>query len=392
MPFAVNTAVRPTRTTMSPQLSSLCRPAGRPRAVAASSGLALGLLLLGAAVPAQAGEVGPAETALGALPASWVGEIPGASGPIRWHVDLAPDGTYQLRQTYLNRAPDQNFDDIGRWQLEPGSGRLVLRGGREAPVFLQPILGGSALRKLNLEGKPITSLLNDRLTRLGQPTPIDPRLHLLGQFRYLADAPSLQLCATGHTLPVAMEADYLALERAYLLNRAAGEPRLVNVEGLITNRPSMEESQGMVRSVVPERFVSLQSEAQPCPGTTEMPLRGTDWQLHRLEDGQKPALPAAGAQPVQLRLDPDSDRVSGSGGCNRLMGGFELEGPKLRFLPLASTRMACPDPQMAFERRFFNAVELVRGWRIEGGNLLLLDADGRVLLRLVAVAPPAAGG
>jgi copper homeostasis protein (lipoprotein) len=361
-------------------------------AAALPTGLAVGLLLLGAAVPTQAGEAMPVETALGPLPASWVGEIPGASGPIRWHVDLEPDGTYQLRQTYLNRAPDQNFDDIGRWQLEPDGGRLVLRGGREASVFLQPILGGSALRKLSLEGKPISSRLNDRLTRLGQPAPIDPRLQLVGQFRYLADAPSLQLCATGRTLPVAMEGDYLALERAYLLNRAAGEPRLVNMEGLITNRPSMEESQGMVRAVVPERFVSLQSEAKPCPGSTEMPLRGIDWQLHRLEDGQEPALPAAGARPVQLRLDPDSDRVSGSGGCNRLMGGFELKGPKLRFLPLASTRMACPDPQMAFERRFFNAVELVRGWRIEGGTLLLLDADGRVLLRFVAVAPPAAGG
>lgn len=362
-----------------------------PRAAALPSGLALSLLL-SAAAPAQAGKATPMETVLGPLPATWVGQIPGASGPIRWHVDLAPDGTFQLRQTYLNRAPDQNFDDIGRWQLEPGGGRLVLRGGREAPVFLQPILGGSALRKLSLEGQPIPSRLNDRLTRLGQPAPIDPRLQLLGQFRYLADAPSLQLCATGRTLPVAMEGDYLALERAYLLNRAAGEPRLVNVEGLITNRPSMEESQGMVRTVVPVRFVSLQSDAQPCPGTTEMPLRGTDWQLHRLEDGQDPAPPAAAARPVQLRLDPDSDRVSGSGGCNRLMGGFELDGRKLRFLPLASTRMACPEPLMTFERRFFSAVELVRGWRIEGGDLMLLDADDRVLLRFVAVAPPAAGG
>jgi heat shock protein HslJ len=91
---------------------------------------------------------------------------------------------------------------------------------------------------------------------------------------------------------------------------------------------------------------------------------------------------------VGLRLDPDSDRVSGSGGCNRLMGGFELDGQKLRFLPLASTRMACPEPLMAFERRYFRAVELVRGWRIDDGTLVLLDADGRPLLRFVAVARP----
>jgi len=35
-------------------------------------------------------------------------------------------------------------------------------------------------------------------------------------FRYLADAAQFEECLTGRSYPVAMEGDYLALERAYL--------------------------------------------------------------------------------------------------------------------------------------------------------------------------------
>ncbi|MEO1003219.1 MAG: META domain-containing protein [Cyanobacteria bacterium J06638_7] len=361
------------------------------RRAAIPTGLTLSLLLLAAAGPAlaRAEKAKPAQKALGPLPATWVGDLPGASGPIRWHVDLEADGTYQLRRTYLNRDPARGFDDIGRWQLEPGSGRLVLRGGREAPVFLQPILGGSALRKLDLQGRPIRSRLNDRLTRLGQPAPIDPRLNLVGLFRYLADAPSIQLCANGRTLPVAMEGEYLALERAYLQTQAAGAPRLAVLEGLITTRPSMEESQPPRRTLVVEHFARL-SDQQSCPGAEALPLRGTSWRLRSLETAGGPAQPPAG-RPVELQCDKDSDRVSGSGGCNRLMGGFSLDDKTLRFSPLASTRMACAGPVMDFERRVFRALEQVRGWRIEGSELELLDAGGRPLLRYQASSDPDTG-
>jgi copper homeostasis protein (lipoprotein) len=122
-----------------------------------------------------------------------------------------------------------------------------------------------ALRKLDLEGQPLTSGGNDRLQRLAAPEPIEPRLQLAGMFRYLADAASIRLCATGANLPVAMEGDYLLLERAYLDAQPAesrGEPMLVNLEGLITSRPSAEPGRGPVRSLVVERFVGV----HPGPG------------------------------------------------------------------------------------------------------------------------------
>ena len=209
---------------------------------------------------------------LGRLPASWLGDLAFAGGTSRWQVDLSADGSFQLRQTFLNRPAPNRFDDIGRWRIEPGSNRLVLRGGLEAPLFFQPLEGGAALAKLDLQGEPIRSRQPDRLQRLATPQPIDPRLHLAGMFRYLADAANIRLCATGARLPVAMEADYLRLERAYLKAQPAErrvQPLLVNLEGLITNRPSAEPGQPPQRTLVVERFVGVHPGRgcpQPNPG------------------------------------------------------------------------------------------------------------------------------
>jgi copper homeostasis protein (lipoprotein) len=338
------------------------------------------------------GRPGGGQGALGRLPASWRGNLPAGGGSTRWQVDLAADGSFQLRQTPLRQGSGQsNHDDIGRWRLEPGGNRLVLQGGREAPVVLEPLGQGQALRKLGLEGQPLPSGANDLLQRLALPEPIEPRLHLAGMFRYLADAASIRLCATGATLPVAMEGDYLALERAYLAARPAdapGEPLLVNLEGLITSRPSAEPGRGPVRTLVVERFVAVhpgqscpvQAAAGPAGKQPQLSLRGQRWRLQALQDGQAATLLEAPDRPPELELAADSDRLSGSGGCNRLMGGYQLEGDQLRFSQLASTQMGCPPEAMAFEQRYVRALGLARRWSIDKNNLLLQDEQGRTLL------------
>jgi uncharacterized lipoprotein YbaY len=210
---------------------------------------------------------------LGHLPASWRGDLPAGSGTTRWQVDLASDGSFQLRQTFLNRPVPNAFDDIGRWRLEPGGQRLVLQGGREAPVFFQPVAGGAQLRKLDLQGQPIRSRQNDRLQRLAAAKPIEPRLHLQGMFRYQADAARIRLCANGASLPVAMEGDYRRLEQAYLKALpagGAGRPLLVNLEGLITNRPSAEPGRRPERTLVVERFVGVHP-GKGCPQSPQTP-------------------------------------------------------------------------------------------------------------------------
>jgi len=80
---------------------------------------------------------------------------------------------------------------------------------------------------------------------------------LTGMFTYMADAATIALCGS-ERLPVAMEADYKALEAAYLKERPQiGQAMLVSVEGRIEPRPSAEESQPPRPSLVVERFVGI---------------------------------------------------------------------------------------------------------------------------------------
>lgn len=103
------------------------------------------------------------------------------------------------------------------------------------------------------------------------------RLQLTGMFTYMADAASIRLCTTGQQLPVAMEGDFLALQRAYLQARPAerpGQPLLVELQGRITQRPSMEAGQPPRPTLVVETFGTVRP-GQECPAPLVAPLRGS---------------------------------------------------------------------------------------------------------------------
>ena len=106
---------------------------------------------------------------------------------------------------------------------------------------------------------------------------------LTGMFIYMADAPVIALCGESTPRPVAMEADYKALEAAYLNERPQlGEWILVSVEGRVEPRPSAEEGQPPRETLIVQRFVGI------WPGETcgnprgDSPLRSTYWKLVRL--------------------------------------------------------------------------------------------------------------
>lgn len=69
-------------------------------------------------------------------------------------------------------------------------------------------------------------------------------------------------------------------------------------------------------------------------------------------------------------------RVSGSGGCNRLNGTFELSTDhKIKFSPLATTRMACAGNT---ESQFLTALGQTNNWSIINNQLLL--NNGKILV------------
>lgn len=116
---------------------------------------------------------------------------------------------------------------------------------------------------------------------------------------------------------------------------------------------------------------------------TDSPLRNTYWKLVRL--GGAPVEVAERQREPNLIFALHEMRVSGSGGCNRIAGPFELDGEKLRLRRLASTRMACASG-MQQEDCFLRALGTVERYRINGNHLDLIDASGTVVAEFEAVA------
>jgi heat shock protein HslJ len=79
----------------------------------------------------------------------------------------------------------------------------------------------------------------------------------------------------------------------------------------------------------------------------------------------------------------DDGIVTGMGGCNRYAGSANVDGNGIKFLPMASTRMACSAAVMRQESRFHAALEKVRSWRIDEPRqkLILLDGGGFEMMR-----------
>lgn len=89
----------------------------------------------------------------------------------------------------------------------------------------------------------------------------------------------------------------------------------------------------------------------------------------------------------------EAGRVSGSDGCNRFSAPYTTSPGKLQFDgPRAGTLMACPSEDGAQMARVIDeALTATRGYRIEAGKLLLLNASGTTLMGFDAQATGLAG-
>lgn len=120
-------------------------------------------------------------------------------------------------------------------------------------------------------------------------------------------------------------------------------------------------------------------DTPPAQPTTEAAMHGIEDVTWLLVDLPTSTVPTAGQRP-SLRLDAAERTASGSGGCNRWQGPYELGPETLRFGALAATQMACADG-MEVENAFFMVLDTVRRWRFADGRLELLDEAGGLLAR-----------
>ena len=72
-------------------------------------------------------------------------------------------------------------------------------------------------------------------------------------------------------------------------------------------------------------------------------------------------------------------RVSGSDGCNRLMGQYAIKEQHITLGQLGSTRMLCQD-HMHIAEQYSEALNKVKGYQVYGKTLKLLDQYGNRVL------------
>jgi heat shock protein HslJ len=107
-------------------------------------------------------------------------------------------------------------------------------------------------------------------------------------------------------------------------------------------------------------------------------IEDTKWQL--VEVSNEPVSPLAGEKRPHILLDSAQKKATGFAGCNNFFGNYEIDGVALKFGPIGSTRMSCPDLQLSLETEFLSALDQTSEWEIKDDVLLFLDG-GNVLAR-----------
>ncbi|MFC1464841.1 MAG: META domain-containing protein [Candidatus Brachytrichaceae bacterium NZ_4S206] len=123
---------------------------------------------------------------------------------------------------------------------------------------------------------------------------------------------------------------------------------------------------------------------QPASRIGATGLAGSSWVLESL-NGQPPL------SETIITLNFEGNRVNGSDGCNRFMGGYTLDGFNIAFGQLAGTLMACPEPIMKQAADFQQALANARSFRAVDGRLTLLDEAGNAVATFVVQETDLAG-
>lgn len=122
------------------------------------------------------------------------------------------------------------------------------------------------------------------------------------------------------------------------------------------------------------------------PGAQGDPLAGTGWLLDTLNGS-----PVLAEAAVTLNFGADG-ALSGSDGCNQYNTTYTVSGSSLTIAqPIATTRMACPDPVMQQGSAYLEALGSAASYDLKSGKLSLADSGGTTLATFSAQSADLAG-
>ena len=118
--------------------------------------------------------------------------------------------------------------------------------------------------------------------------------------------------------------------------------------------------------------VDVMAQSGTNPQRASRPLQSTYWKAVEIAGKPIPAQP--GTRDAHLVFQVEG-RMSGSDGCNRIAGSYEVKEDRIAFGQTLGTQMACPGTGEV-EQGFRAALKDANRWRIVGDRLELLDASG----------------
>ncbi|WP_133490154.1 META domain-containing protein [Alcanivorax sp. 24] len=164
-----------------------------------------------------------------------------------------------------------------------------------------------------------------------------------------------------------------ALAKAY--QQAGLEPMaplFMELDGTLEKRRGREA--GTLVDALVVRDYRKVMEPEQCEQPSAQ-LTNTYWKLIDV-DGRAASPPAEGRNQAHLILAGDNT-VKGNTSCNRLTGGFTVDGDNLTFTELTTTERACTGDTVS--GAFLTGLEQTRGFRIDGERLSLYDQENHLL-------------
>jgi len=110
-------------------------------------------------------------------------------------------------------------------------------------------------------------------------------------------------------------------------------------------------------------------------------LSGTSWEAVNFYNGSEAIVGVITGTSLTAEFGKDGS-LSGTSGCNNYSGSYTLDGDKIKIGPLASTMMACTDPEgvMEQEAQYLAALQMAESYQVEGKVLELRRSDGTLLV------------
>jgi len=118
------------------------------------------------------------------------------------------------------------------------------------------------------------------------------------------------------------------------------------------------------------------------PSSTGHSLANTQWMLKSFGSASVEQM-VAEKSPITLKFEA-GDRAGGSGGCNSYGSNYQVQGNRLSFGPILSTKRAClEDALTQQEQQYFRALESAGTFTLTDDRLTIFSQDGRSVLNFV---------